>query len=162
MAGEVSITDLNETLDTINASAAVDELSQKYLLFISDGLDFGVKVSYVNEIITNYNITNLPLVPHYIKGILNLRGQVVPIIDIRAKMGKAEIDQTAVSCIIVLEIGSVTVGIYVDTVSHVADIDESRISPPSPHNRLEMVNGMVSLTENKTLFLMDCDKLIEN
>lgn len=161
MAGEVSISELNETLDTLNTTA-VDELSQKYLLFISDGLDFGVKVSYVNEIITNYSITKLPLVPHYIKGIVNLRGQVVPIIDIRAKMGKAEIDQTAVSCIIVLEIGSVTVGIYVDTVSHVADIDESRISPPSPHNRLEMVNGMVSLTENKTLFLMDCDKLIEN
>lgn len=158
---EVSISDLNETLDSLNASAA-DELSQKYLLFISDGLDFGVNVSYVNEIITNYSITKLPLVPHYIKGILNLRGQVVPIIDIRAKMGKAEIDETALSCIIVLENGSVTVGIYVDTVSHVADIDASRISPPSPHNRLEMVNGMVSLTDNKTLFLMDCDKLIEN
>lgn len=158
---EVSISDLNETLGSLNASAA-DELSQKYLLFISDGLDFGVNVSYVNEIITNYSITKLPLVPHYIKGILNLRGQVVPIIDIRAKMGKAEIDETALSCIIVLENGSVTVGIYVDTVSHVADIDVSRISPPSPHNRLEMVNGMVSLTDNKTLFLMDCDKLIEN
>ncbi len=161
MSNEASVSDINETLNAMNASKA-DELSQKYLLFISDELDFGVKVSFVNEIVTNYHITKVPLVPHYIKGIINLRGQVVPIIDIRSKMGKAEIEQTAQSCIIVLDNGSVTVGIYVDTVSHVADIDSDSISPPSPHNRLEMVNGMVSLGENKTLFLMDCDKLIEN
>ncbi len=161
MSNEVSVASINETLDALSMMAA-DELSQKYLLFLSDGLDFGVKASYVNEIITSYNITNVPLVPHYIKGVINLRGQVIPIIDIRSKMGKMEIEETAYSCIIVLDIGSVTVGIYVDTVSHVADIDESKISPPSPHNRLELVNGMVSMTDNKTLFLMDCEKLIEN
>ena len=161
MSSEVSVTSLNETLDSLNTMAA-DEISQKYLLFISDGLDFGVKASYVNEIITSYHITNVPLVPHYIKGIINLRGQVIPIIDIRSKMGKMEIEETASTCIIVLDISSVMVGIFVDTVSHVTDIDESKISPPSPHNRLELVNGMVSMLDNKTLFLMDCEKLIEN
>ena len=156
---EVSVSSINDALDALNVS---DELSQKYLLFLSDGLEFGVKASYISEIITNYHITSVPLVPTYIKGIINLRGQVIPIIDIRSKMGKMEAEPTSVSCIIVLDVNSVMVGIYVDTVLLVADIDESKISPPSPHNRLELVNGMVSMGGEKTLFLIDCEKLIEN
>ncbi len=158
MSTEASVTAINTELETLNLS---DELSQKYLLFISDGLDFGVKASYIIEIITSYHITPLPLVPGYIKGIINLRGQIIPIIDIRSKMGKMECEATNSTCIIVLEVNSIQVGIYVDTVSLVADIDESKISPPSPHNKQELVSGMVSLGNDKTLFLMDCEKLIE-
>lgn len=158
MSTEVSVSAINEELDALNVA---QELSQKYLLFISDGLDFGVKASYIIEIITNHHITPLPLLPAYIKGIINLRGQIIPIIDIRSKMGKAEGEYTSHSCIIVLDINSVMIGIYVDTVSLVADIDESKISPPSSHNRQELINGMVSMADGKTLFLMDCEKLIE-
>ena len=149
MSTEVSASIINEELDAINIS---NELSQKYLLFVSDNIDFGVKASYIIEIITNHHITPLPLLPGYIKGIINLRGQIIPILDIRSKMGKAEGEYT----------NSVMVGIYVDTVSLVADIDESKISPPSPHNKQELVNGMVSMSDGKTLFLIDCEKLIEN
>ena len=159
MSTEVSASIINEELDAINIS---NELSQKYLLFVSDNIDFGVKASYIIEIITNHHVTPLPLLPGYIKGIINLRGQIIPILDIRSKMGKAEGEYTNYSCIIVLDINSVMVGIYVDTVSLVADIDESKISPPSPHNKQELVNGMVSMSDGKTLFLVDCEKLIEN
>ena len=159
MSTEVSVSAINQELDTLNMS---NELSQKYLLFISDGLDFGVKASYIIEIITNHHITPLPLLPSYIKGIINLRGQIIPIIDIRSKMGKMEGEHTNYSCIIVLDINSVMVGIYVDTVSLVADIDESKISPPSPHNKQDLVKGMVSMADGKTLFLIDCEKLVEN
>nr|WP_294680611.1 chemotaxis protein CheW [uncultured Anaerotignum sp.] len=159
MSTEVSASIINEELDAINIS---NELSQKYLLFVSDNIDFGVKASYIIEIITNHHVTPLPLLPGYIKGIINLRGQIIPILDIRSKMGKAEGEYTNYSCIIVLDIDSVMVGIYVDTVSLVADIDESKISPPSPHNKQELVNGMVSMSDGKTLFLIDCEKLIEN
>lgn len=138
------------------------ELSEKYLMFISDGLDFGVKASYVVEIITNHAITTLPMTPDFIKGIINLRGQIIPIIDIRTKMGKMEGETTNYSCIIVFDINSVLLGVYVDTVSQVADIDESKISPPSPHNRQELVSGMVSMPDGKTVLILDCEKLVDN
>lgn len=139
-----------------------DELAQKYLMFLSDGLDFGVKASYVVEIITNHTITTLPMTPDFIKGIINLRGQIIPIIDIRTKMGKMEGETTNYSCIIVFDIHSIMLGVYVDTVSQVVDIDESKISPPSPHNRQELVNGMVSMPDGKTILILDCEKLVDS
>ena len=60
----------------------------KYLLFCSDNLLFGVSADYVVEIITNHAITKLPLVPNYIRGIINLRGQIIPIVDIRLLLGQ--------------------------------------------------------------------------
>lgn len=149
---------IEETANTEVSS----ELAQKYLMFISDGLDFGVKASYVMEIITNHTITTLPMTPDFIKGIINLRGQIIPIIDIRTKMGKMEGETTNYSCIIVFDINSVMLGVYVDTVSQVADIDESKISPPSPHNRQELVSGMVSMPDGKTILILDCEKLVDN
>ena len=146
----------------LQETAVVEVQTEKYLIFVSDSLRYGLNAEQVKEIITNYSITYLPRVPHYIRGIVNLRGQIIPIIDIRSKMGKMECEATNSTCIIVLEVNSIQVGIYVDTVSLVADIDESKISPPSPHNKQELVSGMVSLGNEKTLFLMDCEKLIEN
>ena len=161
MAMEEQTTPVNIIGENTNAEVS-SELSEKYLMFISDGLDFGVKASYVVEIITNHAITTLPMTPDFIKGIINLRGQIIPIIDIRTKMGKLEGETTSYSCIIVFDINSVLLGVYVDTVSQVADIDESRISPPSPHNRQELVNGMVSMPDGKTILILDCEKLVDN
>ena len=159
----MSIETATEVLnDDLGLKGISDEISQKYLMFLSDGLDFAVTASYVMEIITNHDITTLPMVPDFIKGIINLRGQIIPIIDIRTKMGKMEGEATNYSCIIVLNINNIYLGIYVDTVSQVTDIDKNNISPPSPHNRQELINGMVSMPDGKTLLLIDCEKLIEN
>ena len=68
-------------------SAPLDSQTEKYLLFLSDQLLFGVKAEYVVEIITNHTITLLPLVPSYILGIINLRGQIIPIVDMRILLG---------------------------------------------------------------------------
>ena len=91
----MSIETATEVLnDDLGLKGISDEISQKYLMFLSDGLDFAVKASYVMEIITNHDITTLPMVPDFIKGIINLRGQIIPIIDIRTKMGKMEGEAT--------------------------------------------------------------------
>ena len=74
---------------------------ERYLTFRSDGTTMGVSTNYVIEILTDQSITELPMVPDYIKGIINMRGQIVPIIDIRARMGKFA-DCTDKSCIIEL------------------------------------------------------------
>ncbi len=68
--------------------------TERFLTFSSDGLNIGVSTNYVIEIITNHAITMVPLVPDYVKGIINLRGQIIPIIDIRLRMGKPSIEYT--------------------------------------------------------------------
>ncbi len=146
MSTEEMVSAASEQLENTGVS---DEISQKYLTFISDGLDFGIKASYISEILTNQHITMLPLLPSYIKGIINMRGMIIPIIDIRIKMGKSPAEPTNHSCVIVLNINSMMLGVYVDTVSLVTDIDESEIAPPSPTNRQELVNGMVSMADGK-------------
>lgn len=149
--------------DEINATQTIQkDTSKKFLAFLSDELLFGVNAAYVTEIITNHHITMLPMVPNYIKGIINLRGQIIPILDIRLKMNKADMDYTDTSCIIVLDINSVLIGILVDTVSQVVDVYEDKISPPTANNKQELVNGMVSLSSGVVMLLLDCELLINN
>ncbi len=147
--------DSNSEILTENTSV---ESIKKYLTFVSDNLIFGIDASYITEIIINHNITFLPIVPYYIKGIINLRGQIIPIIDIRLKMGKPEnIKEDGSNCIIVLNIDGTMLGIMVDNVQQVLDIDTSKISPPTVNNCEELVNGMVTLSDGSTVLTIDCD-----
>ena len=129
--------------------------------FNSDGLTIGVSTDYVIEIITNHQITVVPLVPDYVKGIINLRGETVPIIDIRLRMGKPPIEYTSNTCIIVLNINSTHVGIVVDAVQQVIDIDISEVSPVPIESQQELINGMISLNNHLVLQLLDCTQLIQ-
>lgn len=105
---------------------ALDAQTVKYLLFCSDNLLFGVSADYVVEIITNHAITKLPLVPNYIRGIINLRGQIIPIVDIRLLLGQPSQSD---NCIIILNIEDTLVGILVDTVQKMIDVDTALILP---------------------------------
>lgn len=136
-----------------------DENLEKFLTFISDELIYGVSTDYVIEIFTNYSITRLPVVPDYVMGIINVRGQIIPIIDIRTRMYKMPMESDT-SCIIILEIDGVSVGIMVDSVSQVLDIDKTQIAPMPINNNQELVKGMCSLPSGVILFL-DCPLLIQ-
>ena len=120
---------------------------QRFLTFVSDNITFGVSTDYVIEIISSYMICTLPMVPDYIKGIINLRGQTIPIIDIRLRMGKMPQDYTDATCIIILEIKDISVGIVVDSVTQVLDIDLDRISPIPTQNQQELTSSMISREE---------------
>lgn len=113
----------------------------------------------MTEIITNHTITIIPLVPDYVKGIINLRGQIIPIIDIRLRMGKPSIDYTSTTCIIVLNIDDTNLGIIVDSVQQVIDIDKAQISPIPTENHQELINGMISLSERSVLLFLDHEQL---
>lgn len=139
-----------------------EENSKKYLTFLADGLIFGVKVDYVTEIITNHSITMLPMLPDYLKGIINLRGQIIPILDIRMRINKQENTTNETSCVIVLNIDSIYIGILVDMVSQVTDINEDKISPPPANNKQELINGILSLPDGTVLLLLDCNLLVNN
>lgn len=133
--------------------------TERFLTFNSDGLTIGVSTDYVIEIITNHTITPLPLVPDYVKGIINLRGQIIPIIDIRLRMGKPSIDYTNTTCIIVLNIDSVHIGIIVDAVQQVVDVDQDAISSVPVENQQELINGMISFDEHTVILFLDCEEL---
>lgn len=155
-ADTVKNTTLNETLEeTFPVS------TERFLTFSSNDLNIGVSTNYVIEIITNHTITMLPLVPDYVKGIINLRGQIIPIIDIRLRMGKPSIDYTSSTCIIVLNINSVQIGIIVDAVQQVMDIDQSKISPVPVENQQELISGMVSSANSSVILFLDCEQLVE-
>lgn len=135
---------------------------ERYLTFRTDNLIFGVSTNYIIEIITNHVITAMPMMPNYVKGIINLRGQIVPIIDIRLRLGKPAIEYTNTSCVIVLNVNSIYMGIIVDAVEQVLDIDYSRISPVPANNREELVSGMISMPDNNVVLLLDCETLVNN
>lgn len=146
----------DETTEDILAS----ETTERFLTFMSDGLIFGVSTENVIEIITNYMIRPLPMVPDYIRGIINLRGQVLPVMDIRLRMNKPFREYTSTTCIIILEINSTLIGIVVDSVLQVQDIDIAGASPIPIENRQELTNAMISLDDGTVVLLLDCDAVL--
>jgi len=147
---------LEETAEDI----VLSETTERFLTFMSDGLVFGVSTENVIEIITNYMIRPLPMVPDYIRGIINLRGQVLPVMDIRLRMNKPFREYTSTTCIIILEINSTLIGIAVDTVLQVQDIDTAEDSPIPVENRQELTNAMISLDDGTVVLLLDCDAIL--
>ena len=131
--------------------------SDKYLICVSDSLLYGIDAEQVVEIITDHTITYLPRVPHYVRGIINLRGQIIPIIDIRLRLGKPEADE---NCIMVVNVGSDCIGILVDGVDKMVDVLPSSILPMPTQNPQKLISGMCSLPEGKTLLILDCGLLL--
>lgn len=134
--------------------------SRKYLIFVTDNLRLGVDAENVVEIINNHTVTFLPMVPGYIRGIINLRGQIIPIMDIRLRLGKPPRED---SLIIVLNISGTHLGILVDSVDQMVDISKSELLPMPSHNTQRLVCGMCSLPDGSgTMMVLDCAQLLFN
>ena len=150
-------------LDQAAGSAAsedvVEALTDKYLICISDGLFYGVDAEKVETIITDHSITRLPRLPHYVRGIINLRGQIIPIIDIRLRLGKPEANE---SCIMVINVGNDCIGILVDGVDKMVEIRRDSILPMPTQNPQKLISGMCSLPEGTTMLILDCDLLLHS
>lgn len=131
--------------------------TEKYLIFSSDGLMYGIKTEQVRDIITDYSITYLPQVPSYVKGVINLRGQIVPIIDIRLRLGKPEQETF---CGITVEVDGSMVGILVDMVEQMVDVPLDAILPVPTSKGQAMVSGMWTMPDGNTMLELDCDLLV--
>lgn len=103
----------------------------KYLTFELANEEYGLEILKVREIIGVMDITTVPQMPHFVKGVINLRGKVIPVIDLRLKFGMPETEYNDATCIIVVDIGTLT-GIIVDTVQEVLDIDGRQIDAAPP------------------------------
>lgn len=133
----------------------------RYLMFALGAEDFGIEIKYVTEIIGMQPIMTLPEVPDFIKGVVNLRGKIIPVIDIRLKFKMQPIDYTDRTCIIVIDTDELSVGLIVDNVAEVIGIDDENVVPPpsvqtGAHNKY--LQG-IGKSGDKILLLLDCKKL---
>ena len=136
--------------------------AERCLTFESAGLVMYMSTSYVIEIINDHSITALPMVPHYVKGIINLRGSILPVVDIRLLMDREAEEYTSKTCLIVLNIDSVPIGIIVDKVRQVIDIDTSEVQPIPLRNRQKLCNGMLTLDSGEVAMSFDAASLVQS
>ncbi len=108
-----------------------DTQEGKFLTFAIGDEEFGIGIGDVREIIGIQKITDVPDMPEYIKGVINLRGSIIPVMDIRLRFGMGEREYNERTSIVVVNIQKTDVGLIVDTVSEVLDIPEKNIEPPS-------------------------------
>ena len=132
---------------------------ERCLTFESGGLVLFLSTKYVIEIINAYAITPLPLVPSFIKGIINLRGQILPVVDIRLCMGKPEVEYTNKTCIVVHNVDSISLGIVVDSVRQVMDINFQDVRPIPVKRQQKLLDGMVNIEDGGVLMSFDCHAL---
>lgn len=138
----------------------------KYLTFSLAEEEYGIGILKVKEIIGMITITAVPQTPSHVKGVINLRGKVIPVIDLRLKFGMPTMDYTERTCIIVIEIskddGHILIGILVDSVSEVLNIKGADIEDtPNFGTRLntDYILGMAK-TGGKIKILLDIDKVM--
>ena len=148
-------------METMTPDDSENENIERFLTFVSDSITFGVSTNQVIEIISSYMIRPLPMVPDYIRGIINLRGMVIHLFDLRMRMGKPAAEYTSSSCIIVLEIEEVTIGVLVDAVLQVLDIELSRTTAIPVHDNQELASSMTSLDDGTVVLFLNCEQMIQ-
>lgn len=146
------------TQEEINDNIEEVEIqTTKFLIFQTEELLFGVNASGVVEILTNHTTRKLPMVPDYVNGIINLRGLIIPIIDIRRRLGKESKEDCS---IIVINVCGTQVGVLVDLVDRMVDVPDGTILPVPSQNQQKFVSGMSSLPDGGTMLVLDCELLI--
>jgi purine-binding chemotaxis protein CheW len=139
------------------------ELMQLVTFSIGDE-EFGVDILKVQEIIRMMDITKVPRAPEFVEGVINLRGKVIPIIDLRRRFGLSTRGHDKHTRIIVIEINNMIVGFVVDSVSEVLRIPFSTVEPPPPvvsGMESEYISGVGKL-EDRLLILLDLDRLLSH
>lgn len=139
-----------------------DTQKDKYLTFHLAGEDYGIDIAFVTEIIGIQKITEVPDMPDFVKGVINLRGKVIPVMDVRLRFHLPERDYDERTCIVVVDINETAVGLVVDQVNEVADIPEKDVEPPprsSDGASSRFLKGMGKV-EKEVRILLNVDKLL--
>jgi purine-binding chemotaxis protein CheW len=154
--------------------ASEDQDQAQYLTFLLGGEMFAIGILQIKEIIEFGNLTTVPMMPGFIRGVINLRGAVVPVVDLSARFGRNQTEVTRRTCIVIIEVETgdekQDVGVVVDSVSEVLEIPETEIEPaPSFGTRIraDFINGMgkvngkfvIILSVNNVLSLDDLSML---
>lgn len=143
-----------------------DTQKGKYVTFKSGNEYFGLKIQYVNEIIVFQEITEMPESEDYIKGLINLRGKIIPVIDVRIRFNQEPFEYDDRTCIIVINVKSLVVGLIVEKVAEVVEIQEENILPSPSAGKADKshhqyVYGIGKVGDSVKL-LLDPDKLLND
>lgn len=163
---------MDETSVNGQAQEAQDDFPKKdvqkgmYMTFKSGNECFGLKIQYVSEIIQFQAITAIPETEDYIKGLINLRGKVIPVIDVRLRFRQEPFEYDDRTCIIVLNVRSMLIGLIVEKIAEVVDIAEDSILPPPTIGRADKAHSKyvygIGKVGNSVKLLLDPDKLLND
>lgn len=145
---------------------AVMQDPQQYLTFMLGGEIFAIGILAIKEIIEYGNLTEVPMMPDYIRGVINLRGSVVPVVDLSARFGRKSTDITRRTCIVIIEVVSgedkQVIGVVVDAVNEVLDIPQNQIEPPPMFGakiRTDFICGMGKV-ENRFVIILNMNNVL--
>ena len=160
-----NMSELKRQVDEENASER-DTQQGKYMTFKSGNEYFGLEIQYVNEIIQLQAITAIPETEDYIKGLINLRGKVIPVVDVRLRFKQEPFEYNDRTCIIVINIKSMMVGLIVEKIAEVVEIKEDNILPPPSVGRTDKVQNKyvygIGKVGDTVKLLLDPDKLLND
>lgn len=151
-----------ESIYEENLEFEEDTQKSRYLTFSIGKETYGVEIKYVIEIIGIQTITEIPELPEYIKGIINLRGKIIPVMDIRLRFKKEPLDYNDRTCVIIVDINDTSIGLIVDKVAEVIMIpDQDIVEPPQMNkgSRNRYIKNMGKVGESVKLIL-DCERLL--
>ena len=156
---------MEEKTELLEAVESEDTRQGKYMTFCIGSDVFGIELKYVSEIIQMQTIAPIPEVEHFIKGLINLRGKIIPVIDVADRFGKDLFDYNDRTCIIVVDVQGVTVGLIVETISEVVSIEEEDILPPpsvsKTNAQAKFIRGIGKIGDSVKL-LLDPVKLLSD
>ncbi len=141
-----------------------DTMKDRDLTFEIDNEEYGVEVRHISSIISikDVRITQIPQTPNYVKGIMNLRGDILPIVDVRLRFMKAEREYDELTCVVVIIYNDSLMGLIVDTIHEVTDLPEENIAPP-PSAKLNYYNQFITSlgrVDERVILLLDLDRLL--
>ncbi len=154
----------SEEAKTATQIEEADRKEGKYLTFVLCEEEYGLEILKVREIIGLLDVTPVPQTPVFVKGVINLRGKVIPVVDLRLKFGMPPTDYTKETCIIVVDVDTLLMGIIVDTVSEVLEIKENEIEPPPSFGQkvnTKFILGMGKI-KGKVKILLHIDKVLSS
>ncbi len=145
---------------------ATDGAAEQYLTFILAGEEYGVDILRVQEIKGWDDVTPIPNTPDYVKGVINLRGAIIPIVDLRQRFGLSELEYGPTTVMIILKVQNEgrerIMGVVVDAVSEVYNINGAELQPPPEFGgviKTEFLRGLASV-EGKMIIVLDIDHLL--
>lgn len=140
----------------------VDDLENKIMSFYIDDVIYGIDLKNVIEIISIQYITKVPNVPHYIKGVINLRGKIVPVIETRFKLDLCEVPYTDKTCIIVITLDDINIGLIVDSVNEVMTLTNDSVIPTKKEQKNKKYLKSVTKVDNQMVLNLDLNYLIND
>jgi purine-binding chemotaxis protein CheW len=152
-------------IPVIAGQAAIEE-DHQYLTFLLSSEMFAIAILNIKEIIEYGSLTEVPMMPNFIRGVINLRGSVVPVVDLSARFGRNRTEVSRRTCIVIIEVKSDDekhdIGVMVDSVSEVLEIPRSEIEPPPAFGakiRVDFIHGMGKVA-GKFVIILDANKVL--